>query len=365
LTPADTTGNDLTGGYILQQNYWDPSNSFQSNYSPIDHPGLDVHFLYEYPKPDTILPVQKYYIASFVDSLEDALYSPGFADTVSGYRKYMDVKSFIDYFLVNEVSRNADGFKKSVFYNKPKFSKGGKLKAGPVWDFDWAWKNLGNCDIFANFDGAGWAHHVNDCPSDNHSTGWYVRLFQDSTFNDELRCTYESYRQSILDTTYIFAYIDGVRSLVQHAQARHFKKWPVLGVSGPAPEIGAIAATYNAELDTLKKWITIRLQWLDANIPGLCVPVGVAGADPPGAVHCFPNPAGDFVQVNYSLPAPVMVKVSILNYLGQEVVSRDEGTQPAGKHSIQLETSGLPAGLYVVHLETGSSFTSGKLVVVK
>ena len=117
-------------------------------------------------------------------------------------------------------------------------------------------------------------------------------MLQDSTFSNELRCTYENYRQNILDTTYIFAYIDSIRNLVQHAQARHFQEWPILEIGGQSPEIGDMATTYNAELDTLKKWIAIRLQWLDANIPGLCVPntSGVTVANSPGVLHYFPNP---------------------------------------------------------------------------
>jgi len=298
LTPADTANDDLTGGYMLQQNYWNANNSFQSNYSPIDHPGFDVHFLYEYPEPDSMLLVQKTYIASYVDSLEDALYSSNFADPVNGYRKYLDVKSFIDYFLMNELARNPDGFKKSVFFHKDKNSNGGKLKAGPVWDFDWGYKNLNSCSIFEVTDGSGWAHHINDCFTDNYSTGWYIRLFQDSTFNDELRCTYENYRQTIFDTTYIFSYIDSVRSLVQNAQARHFQKWPILGLSGPAPELGDVATTYNAELDTLKSWMSIRLQWLDTNIPGLCTTSAVNENLYADTFNCFPNPAGKQLTIS-------------------------------------------------------------------
>ena len=105
---------------------------------------------------------------------------------------------------MNELSRNNDGFKKSVFFYKDKYSHGGKLKAGPVWDFDWAWKNLNTCSIFENTDGSGWAHLVNDCPTDNYSCGWYIRMLQDTTFANELRCAYEDYRQSLLDTTLIY-----------------------------------------------------------------------------------------------------------------------------------------------------------------
>jgi hypothetical protein len=365
LTATDTTGDDLTGGYILQQNLWNPSNSFQSNYSPIDHPGFDVHFVYEYPKPNAILPQQKIYISSYIDSLETALYSTDFTNTTTGYRKFLDVKSFIDYFLINELSRNADGFKKSVFFNKNKYSNGGKLNAGPVWDFDWAWKNLGNCYIYDNSNSSGWAHHNNDCPTDNYSTGWYIRLLQDSTFNNELRCTYENYRQTILDTTYIFTYIDSIKTLVQNAQKRHFNKWPILGMSGPAPEIDAIATTYNAELDTLKGWISLRLQWLDANIPGICSNTGISTISNSNGIKCYPNPSDNYFNIEYSLSATKNVSVIIYNYLGAEVFSIKKGIQNKGQHSLKLETENLSAGVYILRIQRGEDILKKKIVVTK
>lgn len=328
LNPIDTVGDQLTGGYILQQNYWDVTTSFQSNYSPIDHPGFDVHFVYEYPKPDEIVPAQKTYIAGYVDSLETALYSTNFTDPVTGYRKFLDVKSFIDYFLVNELARSNDGFKKSVFFNKNQYSKGGKLKAGPVWDFDWAWKNMYGCSIFEGFTGAGWAHHINDCPTDNYSTGWYVRLLQDSTFRNELRCAYEDYRQTIFDTTYIFAYMDSIENRVQNAQSRHFQKWPILGISGPAPEVGAIATTYHAEMDTLKAWINLRLQWLDANIPGLCLVSNVSQtSNLPNQLNYFPNPSTGKVHFEGVLNSKTPLKMSIYDITGRiiDMVELQEG----------------------------------------
>jgi hypothetical protein len=304
LTTSDNFGDQLTGGYILEQNYWENSNSFLSNYSPIDHPGLDIHFVYKVPSANLITTQQKSYIATFIDSLETALYSTTFADTAIGYRKFLDTKSFIDYFLVNELSRNNDGFKKSVFFHKDRYSRGGKLKAGPVWDFDWAWKNMWGCSVIQNSTGAGWAHHINDCPTDNYSCGYYIRLLQDSTFNNELRCRYETLRSTVLGTGYINNYIDSVRNLVQAAQARHFQKWPLLGVSGPAPEMGSIATTYNAELDTLKHWIQLRLNWLDTNIPGNCSSIPGSnknGFDNNNSFSCFPNPSNGLIYFKGNL----------------------------------------------------------------
>jgi hypothetical protein len=362
LTTADTLGDDLTGGYILEQNYWNETNSFLSNYSPVDHPDFPVHFVYYYPKPDSIVPVQKSYIASFVDSLETALYSPDFADPVSGYRKYLDVKSFIDYFLVNEVSRNNDGFKKSVYFYKDKNSNDSKLKAGPVWDFDWAWKNIYGCSIFENTDGSGWAHHINDCPTDNYSCGWYIRLFQDSTFTEELRCTYESYRQTILDTAFIFAYIDSVRSLVQNAQARHFQKWPILGISGPAPEVGNVATTYNGELDTLKAWINLRLQWLDANIPGLCPNVFINDdrQEISNNLRYYPNPGNGNFHFEGDLNSAHPLQMTVYDLAGK-IIDRVSIQPGQLKFDYRLNRK----GVYFFNITDNNGLQrSGKLIVL-
>ncbi len=356
LTSADSTGDQLTGGYILQQNHWNNSNSFQSNYSPIDHPGFDVHFLYEYPDPDSILQVQKEYIAAYVDSLETALYSPNFSDTATGFRKYLDMKSFIDYFILNEVARNADGFKKSVFFHKNKYSSGGKLKAGPVWDFDWAWKNIEGCSTSNHIDGSGWTHHVNDCNTDNYSTGWYIRLLQDSTFNNELRCTYEDYRRNILDTTYIFAYIDSVGNMVRNAQVRHFQKWHLLGSSGPAPEVLPCATTYPAELDTLKSWIALRLQWLDANIPGLCQIIDdVPQISSSQSIIISPNPASGSILISGLTGSPAGIE--IYDVLGK-IIYAISGIQ----NSEPIDISTLPAGMYFLKINTGLTTPVKKLI---
>jgi CotH kinase protein/Secretion system C-terminal sorting domain len=359
LKPIDSTGDALTGGYILQQNLWNSSNSFQSNYSPIDHPGFDIHFLYDYPNPDSITAVQKAYIASYVDTLETALYSNNFTDTAVGYRKYLGVKSFIDYFLVNELARNADGFKKSVFFHKDKNSNGGKLKAGPVWDFDWAWKNLYGCSLYENTDGSGWAHHNNDCPTDNYSCGYYIRLLMDSSFRNELRCTYEDYRTTIFDTTYLFNYIDSIGVLMQTAQARHFARWPILGVSGPAPEISAIATTYAAELDTLKHWIKIRLQWLDINMPGLCnqVPVASANLIIKEGLQAYPNPStGLFHFVGEIKKENTLFE--IYDAVGKRMMKNNLSS---GRVSF---TYTLPSGIYYYQVRSGGKLLQyDKLVV--
>ena len=366
LNTDELIGDDVTGGYILQQNYWDASTSFQSNFSPIDHPGMDVHFVYEYPKPDEIVSQQKEYIAGFVDTLETALYSTNFDDPVMGFRKYLDVKSFIDYFIVNEVSRNNDGFKKSVFFHKNKNSLGGKLKAGPVWDFDWAWKNIAECSIFQNNGGSGWAHEVNDCGPDNNSCGWYIRLLQDTTFSNELRCVYDDYRATILDTAYLFAYMDEMQLLVDVAKDRHFQKWPILGVSGPAPDDGPVPQTYAAEILAMKQWIWTRLQWLDANIPGNCESFGV-GFDESAhssAIAFYPNPANNQLTLVLQVPGQGEATYTLLNTLGQAVLSKKVTKTTTLAHNEIVDVSGLTSGVYIVQVAYSGSIFTQRLQIV-
>jgi len=359
LDPEEISGDDVTGGYILQQNLRGPDNSFQSQFSPIDHPGFDVHFLYEYPSAQEIVAQQRAYIASFIDSLETALYGPAFTDPVLGYRRYLDVPSFITYFLVNEVARNNDGFKKSVFFHKDKNSNGGKLKAGPVWDFDWAWKNINECNVVQGPNGSGWSHRINDCPTDNYSTGWMIRLLQDSAFAAELRCTYENARLTTLSEASMNAYIDSVGALVQHAQVRHFQKWPILGISGPSPESGPFGATYSEDLDRLKQWIAIRLAWLDENMPGVCTGLGVADAQVRETLRVYSEAGtgrvsvvGDWSNGDHQL------------YI-HDMAGREVRRIPIPHGSSIVEVNLSRSGTYVYTLlRDGAIVTRGKLVLL-
>ncbi|HUV00180.1 MAG TPA: CotH kinase family protein, partial [Bacteroidales bacterium] len=237
LTPDDNTGDDLTGGYIFKNDYYTASDSWLSNFSPVNKPGADIYFVYYDPKPEELTPQQKNYIKDFVNSLETTLYSSSFYVDVFGYRAYLDVNSFVDYFIIGEVSRNIDAYKKSRFYYKDKDSKGGLLFSGPVWDFDWAWKNIEeNCIHFNRPDGSGWAYKVNECNNWPVAPSWEVRLLEDNKFANMIHSRYFELRKTILSLNYIYNQIDSVASLLDDAQQRHFQKWKILGINVGTPE---------------------------------------------------------------------------------------------------------------------------------
>tara|TARA_B100001093_G_scaffold155171_1_gene147840 strand:- start:4609 stop:6249 length:1641 start_codon:yes stop_codon:yes gene_type:complete len=343
LNEDENDGDDVTGGYIIELNLWNSENSWELNYSPINHPDFDIHLVYKYPKADDITNQQKEYIASYIDSMESALYGFDFINIDFGYRNFLDVETFIDYFLINELSRNNDGFKKSRYFHKDKASNQGKLKAGPIWDFDWAWKDLNSCslaEIFSNQDGSGWAHEINNCFPDNYSPDWYIRMHQDSSYTDQLRCKWEEYRTDFLNELFINNIIDSLAFYVNEAQQRHFQKWPILGSVTASPEILPLPETYPEEIEFLKNWISLRISWLDDNLPGVCTNLKTNVLSKNDFMNIYPNPNSG--QFNINCPTCINVPMKIKNIFGQYVWEEEI---ISGELKLELE---LNPGLYFV-----------------
>ena len=124
-------------------------------------------------------------IKNFVDSFENALSGPNFNDTLIGYSKYIDVNSFIDLYIINELSRNIDGYRLSTYMYKDRDDNGGKLTMGPFWDYNLAFGNANYCNGELT---AGW--EVDDggqgCAWNNPF--WFERLLEDSNYVNKLKC---------------------------------------------------------------------------------------------------------------------------------------------------------------------------------
>jgi subtilisin-like proprotein convertase family protein len=363
LETTENTGIDVTGGYIIKNDYWDMSDSWLLNYHPIDHPTFDVRLVYEYPKPANITAQQKTYIQGFVNDFESALYSPAFADPVNGYRKYMSETSFLDYLIVNELARNGDGFKKSSYFHKDinPATTIAKLKAGPVWDFDWAWKDIWGCSISEATDGSGWAHEVNDCSPDVNSPGWYVRMMQDTTFQNNLKCRWENFRLTILSDSALYNYVDSVALYLNAAQARHFERWGNLGVNTGSPEVQNDPGTFSANITLFKNWISLRLAWLDANMPGNlngCSFVGIEEQEGEAKMALYPNPAKDLISISLH-DNFADADVQIFDAQGKLVIKLKMGTNS------QIDIHELPEGVYYCRIATTNSVHSEKFVVIR
>lgn len=361
LEEDENEGLDVTGGYILKCDYWTPEDSWELEYSPVDHQDKTVRLVYEYPKPEDITYDQRNYIQDFINNFETALYSDTFADPATGYYKYIDVESFIDYFIVNEFARNIDGFRKSFWMHKDKDESEtelSKLKLGPVWDFDWSFKDIWSCPIFEATNGSGWAHKINDCNPDVNSPGWHIKLLEDPVFQNRMRCRWEDLRATFMSEEAIMDYIDETAELLQEPQARHFERWGNLGINTGTPEVQQDPATFEAQIAQFKNWINLRLAWLDANIPGSAEDCTFASINENTLeqLHLYPNPARDLLHVASGSVQPE--KAEFFDVTGKLVMSANinaDGT---------ISVAGLSNGVYVCKLTAGNASKTVKVVVL-
>ena len=350
LGPTELEGDALTGGYILKVDYHDPSNSWQGAFPASGRP---IHYVYYYPKPEDIQTPQKNYIQNYVFNFEKALYGNQFTDSLKGYRAYIDVPSFIDYLIVQELTRNIDGFKNSSYFWKAKDSDGGLLHAGPVWDFDWALKNIDECDIFRATDGSGYAYLINNCNGDLPAPGWFTRMLSDTFFENRPHCRYKALRENALSTEKIHAFMDSMALVLQTAQVRHFTRWKILGVNTGTPEVPPIPGSYTAEINKLKTWLQLRLNWLDKNMPGRCGPTPTPEPPTP-PLRLAPNPAHGgatlvqgraFNQTDYRLYDVAGRLIRPLTRFADERGTIDVSTLPAGVYFVELAwVDGMPLG---------------------
>ena len=212
-------------------------------------------------------------------------------------------------------------------------------------------KNIQEC-FFANTDGSGWGYKTNDCNNHPVTPGWYVRLLQDGYFTNRLIERYSELRAGVLDLNRINAYIDSVRAYVDEAQKRHFELWPIER-DYKAPEVGPPSLTYDQEIDKLKKWIRVRIEWLDKNIQLLQNEI-ITDVEPndahvlkPPSFTIYPNPSSDFIQIesNESID-----QISLYNALGQLVY---HFKMESGR-SRQIQCSGLTPGVYFLKVSFGN-----------
>lgn len=244
LNPEDTTGDELTGGYIIEMNINGDPPAWTSQYDAINTAthNHNVEFKEVYPKQDEIAPQQHAYIKSYVDSFETALMD-NTADPHT-WRRMASEKSFIDFQIANEFSANYDSYGRSTYLYKEKITDGNKLHIGPVWDYDRA---------FADGTTQGWVWEI------THGGWpfpfWWSKMNSDTVYLKKLWCRWTTLRMNTLSNDSFFAFIDSTHALLAESAARNFERWPELGVTD-----------YDASVQRIKDFMTERLSWMDANI---------------------------------------------------------------------------------------------------
>lgn len=365
LKATDVAGDEITGGYIFKVDKSTGTNigSWQSNWKN-QRTGVAATFFYDTPKELTTADytTQRRYLRAYVDSMETTLYNRNF-DKKVGYRKYLDVNSFIKYFLTNEISKNVDGYRISTFLYKDKASKAGagKIKIGPPWDYDLSY---GNADYCNGQSYQGFSYRFNEvCPQDYFKVPfWWDNLMQDTSFVNELAAEYKYQRKSgALQLDRINKNIDSLYADLDEGQVRNFQKWQILGTyiwPNPRP----IASTWQGEVAELKTWIANRLDWLDTNMPQNYAILGTENT-PKMNWQVFPNPFLEQLTIQVESNKQETAELIIYDEAGRKNYQKNIQLS-VGTNTILLNDLGsIPMNqLQILHLQVGQERFARKLI---
>ena len=233
MDATDIAGEALTGGYLMDLDvYFDEVNKFKSA-------TRNLPYMFKEPDEEVLQPEQLTYLRNYINDLESKLY----ADTWLSHRDYaslMDLNTFADWWLVYELAKNWEpNHPKSCYMYK---DRGGVLKAGPVWDFDWKTYTPGT-----NF-------KVKDAI-------YYERLFSDPAFVAIVKD-----RWAVLKPKFdaIGAYIRATAARIKVSNHINIGFWPISSTVN-----GDETLSFDAAVDRMVSAYESKLAWLNTQITAM------------------------------------------------------------------------------------------------
>jgi hypothetical protein len=241
--------------------HYTASTSFRSSYNVIgeiikrppsekvfdENKSEEIYYNYEYPKSSKITQAQRKYIEEFIFQFETSVLKDSFISGKRAYFDYIDVSSFVDYLLVNELCKNIDGYRLSGFLHK---DFGGKLIAGPVWDM-----NIGFNEGYRLPDDA-WVYDYNKyVQGDMWSMPfWWPKLMEDPLFKSEVRNRWKTLRAEDWSDESLMNMVDNKANyLIKNgAIQRNMKKWH-----------SKKTYDYQKSISSLKEFLSKRAKWMD------------------------------------------------------------------------------------------------------
>ena len=237
---------EVTGGYITKadKTNGDPVAWTMQGYGGGWGWGNSTDFIHHYPKPSDITNAQNNYIHSVFTDLEREAGRHNFTIT-SGIPTVIDIPSFVDFMMIAEYASNVDVYSFSTFFHKDRM---GKLRAGPVWDYNLAY----GYDAFGNRSKYDVWQFSN---SDNTGPKFWKDLFDTDLF----RCYFAKRWFELtepgqpLNYDFVCSRIDEIDAEISEAVARDNQRWNQMNQH----------AQY---VNNMKTWLQQRTNWLNNNI---------------------------------------------------------------------------------------------------
>jgi hypothetical protein len=222
--------------------------------------GVPVSF--KYPNTDEIVDAQFNYIRSHFNLLETSVFASNFKDPVSGYRKYLDLETFIRFFLVGEISGNTDTFWQTYLYKK---RNNDRFFFGPVWDFDLAYENDSRTYPINTRTGSNWIYASTGSVLHGTVRDMVNRLFTDAEFINQMRAIYAYYRdQKFITEEVLLDVVDRYANDLETSQKLNFMRWSIL--NSTVHQNPRTYGSYAGEVDNVKNYIRQRIKWMDIKL---------------------------------------------------------------------------------------------------
>ena len=377
LNPDEISGDDVTGGYIIKvdKEGWKPG--IDSEYPPFPGATQTIRYQFHYPDADDIVEEQVSYLSNFIGTFEYVMKGDNYADNFSGYPRYLNVESFADYYILNELTKNVDGYRLSAYLYKYKDSNGGKLTAGPVWDHNFSFGNIGyyNGQYYSGWQLEFFLEDADFKAGDGFQVPfWWRKLMQDSSFVQLIIDRWWDYRQDILHIDNLHHYIDAVADTLDEAKERNFEIW--IGPGDPKlPEDGWFPPTdpidhlqsYSDEIEYLKDWTADRVIWIDENVESLLSLTVPDGNRSYGfnLGQNIPNPVSSVTTITYELPRQMPVRIYLYNTLGERIRTIINTVGERGLNYVTWNPQGLSNGIYFYEIRAGDFRAVKKLLLQK
>ena len=223
------------------------------------------------------------FLEEYLNGFEMVLKSDRFADPSTGYAKYIDVDSFIDYFLGTEITKNPDAYRGSTYMHK---DCNGLVAMGPMWDYNEAFGmccgypiegymsagvsgpgQSGGSAISTN----GWRFNICEdygrCKRDpvDGISHWYVRLWQDPQFRKKAAERWAELRRDggPLSNAQINANLEEATNYLRPAAIRNYNRWKAdIG----SRSFRSVADQWEHEAKTLREWVIEHMEWMDKEL---------------------------------------------------------------------------------------------------
>jgi hypothetical protein len=200
--------------------------------------------------PEPLVPAQADYLTGVVQQLHDALHTATFAEVSA----LVNVRSFVDTFIVNELTRNLDAYTRSAYYYK---ERDAPITAGPLWDFNLTLgMGFGN-----NLNPVGWQFEERNVASD-----WFRILGSDPAFLAQVSARWQELRQTLLSQERLEQRIAALAAPLESASERDFARWPVADVAEQGFFELPSEPTWAGQLQAMRDWLGERLAWLDSQL---------------------------------------------------------------------------------------------------